>query len=210
MQQRSQTAYQRGVYERLYSELEDEYPLLWSERGALDNVRPEGFWQKQKWRLIKMWFDPQRTVDRQLGDFIDADAGLGRWAKIKRFLLRQWLGQISGKAADIESRIADTRRSSFASSPQHGEAGVVVELAKFTTPVLIAEAEPEAAIQRIDTYGLTPLGVPRRRSSSSVGARRSDERPGSGGSSGIMIEERNLSDSESEIVGPAEAGAERE
>ena len=73
-----------------------------------------------------------------------------------------------------------------------------------STPVAMADAEP-MAVQQISTFGLRPLSLQGRRTSSApITPRHSEDRPSSRGSSGIMIEERNLSDSESDTGGASD------
>ena len=74
---------------------------------------------------------------------------------------------------------------------------------KVSTPIAVADAEP-TAVQQISTLRVQPLNAAqeRRRRSSSLAnrtrLRHSAETPGSRNSSGIIVEERNLSDSESD------------
>ncbi|EME42640.1 hypothetical protein DOTSEDRAFT_89975 [Dothistroma septosporum NZE10] len=66
----------------------------------------------------------------------------------------------------------------------------ISELAKFSTNAAVAEAEPIAA-QPLSAFGLRPLTHEELR-------RQSEDRPSSRGSSGIIIEEKILSDSDSD------------
>lgn len=206
LQRRRQTPYQRGVYENLFNDLESEYPLMWSGGGALDGVEPETWTDKIKWKLLKRWFAPEKTINKKLYTSLGPggdDADIGSWAQIKKYLLFRWLPDINLKRrpdTDLATaEIAEQGLSTSAPASLHYEPGTVTELAKMSTPVAIADAEPHA-LQQISAHGLHPHGgresTGRRRSS---GGRYSEEgRPGSRGSSGIMFEERNLSDTESD------------
>ncbi|WPH00093.1 Hypothetical protein R9X50_00291600 [Acrodontium crateriforme] len=209
LQRRRQTPYQRGVYEHLFNEMEVEHPLLWSHtNGATEDIQPTGFVNKIRWRLLKHWFAPDKTIDKKLySSLADSEsADLGSWAKFKRYLLRRWLPEIQNdeaiKAQDaIDLAEIGSNRPSFHS--MRYDTATIQELAKMSTPVVIADAEP-SAVQKISAYGLRPLSLQERRSSAGS-PRHSEERPSSRGSSGIMIEERNLSDSESDAgEGPAQ------
>ncbi|KAK4548977.1 hypothetical protein LTR36_008750 [Oleoguttula mirabilis] len=201
LQRRRQTPYQRGLYEHLFDELEDEYPLLWSSKGAVDEIEPTGMVNRMKWRLLKSWFAPERTINKKLYSSLTpegSDVELGAWARTKRYFLMQWLPQIlaerHGGDAVALAEIGSSRASLFTLQP---EPAAINELMQMSTPLAMANAEP-TAIRQISTYGLRPLGLTERRASGGTPKQSIEERPSSRGSSGIMIEERNLSDSESE------------
>ncbi|KAF2083625.1 hypothetical protein K490DRAFT_151, partial [Saccharata proteae CBS 121410] len=81
----------RGVYESLYHEFAARRPDLWSRNGPRDWVRPVGWQSRVKWRLLRRWFAPERTVRApQPNPVID----IGVWARVKQSLVRRWLGQI--------------------------------------------------------------------------------------------------------------------
>lgn len=206
LQRRRQTPYQRGVYEHLFNDLEDQYPNLWTSGGAADDIEPVNFTDRLKWRLLKRWFAPDKTVNKRLYSSLagDGDTGLGAWAGFKRYLLRRWLPTIRlrhrpGDTISI-AEIAEQQgpSNSAPASLLHYEPGTINELAKMSTPVAMADAEP-TAVQQISTYGLRPFSLQDRRTSSAPNTpRHSEDRPSSRGSSGVMIEERNLSDTESD------------
>lgn len=200
LQRSRQTPYQRGLYESLFTDLEGAYPTLWSSTGAVESVEPSGRVNMLKWRLLKRWFSPERTINRRLYSSLDpgGDAGdLGTWATLKRYLLRRWLPDIQGTHPQYEADgtdLAELGSSRVPSPSAPAELGSIKQLAKMSTPIVMAEAEP-GAVQQISTYGLRPLAVKKRRASSGSAPRSSED---SRSSSGIMIEERNLSDSETE------------
>ena len=170
-------------------------------------MEPVGFRNRLKWSLLQRWFAPEKTIDKKLYSSLVGgdDTDLGSWARFKRYLLRRWLPTIrlqqrpSDDGAVPLSEINGTSTSAPASLDRYDAGGTVNELAKLSTPVAMADAEP-AAVQQLGSYGLRPMSLQERRSSvGSAGApRHSEDRPSSRGSSGIMIEERNLSDSESD------------
>ena len=216
LQRRRQTPYQRGMYEHLFDELEDEYPLLWSTAGPVDDIQPVGLVQRIKWRLLKRWFAPEKTINVKLYSSLvpeSDETDLGAWARFKHYLLKRWLPQIRGGNSDplalVEMGGDGSRRHSLISV--HEDASTIIKLAKMSTPLAVAEAEP-TALQQISAVGLRPLSASDR--TTSVSPRNSEERPSSRGSSGVMFEERNLSDSESDAehgvaATAAEGGAER-
>ena len=185
--------------------MEDEYPQLWSSTGAMDEVQPTGAVNRAKWRLLKYWFARERTIDKKLYSSLvpeGDDAELGTWPRCKRYLLVRWLPQILAEGAPVDTvAMAEMGSSRPSMQTVHSEPAAINKLAKISTPVAMADAEP-MAVQQISTYGLRPLSLTERRTSSGT-PRHSEDRPSSRGSSGLMIEERNLSDSESE----AEEGA---
>lgn len=183
----------------MFTELSNEYPVLWTEEGASVEVNPIGIVSRIKWRLLSYWFTPEKTIHAKTYDLDpDGDAGLGVWAKVKRSALRKWLGEIRAEGYD-PLPAADLGAST--ASLSHTE-GAIMELAKISTPVVVAEAEP-SAVQQAATYSLHPLGISRQRSNS---PRQSTERPSSRGSSGIMVEERDVSSGD-ESGDDATAGA---
>lgn len=205
LQRKRQTPYQRGVYERLYLNLEEDYPLMWTAGGAVDDIEPSDFSSRLKWRLLRRWFSPDKTINKRLYSTLEANE-LGAWARIKESLLRRWLPTIRVKRRPSDAvalgEIAEQGQASSAPASIRYEPGAINELAKMSTPIAVAEAEP-TAIQQLSTMNLRRLSLPNRRQSSADaerGRRRSSgERPSSRGSSGVMIEERNLSDTESEV-----------
>jgi len=190
--------------------MEEEFPLLWTSSGAAEDIQPVGFINRMKWSLLRRWFAPERTINKRLYSSLSNadDADLGAVDRLKRYLLIRWLPGIRGETSDAmalaELGSNSDRRHSLYSN--HEDAMTINALAKMSTPLAVAEAEPTALLQ-LSTVGLQPLGS--RRMSGSP--RHSEERPSSRGSSGMMFEERNLSDSESdaEHVHTAEGGAER-
>ncbi|KAK4497841.1 hypothetical protein PRZ48_010495 [Zasmidium cellare] len=193
LQRSRQTPFQRGLYESLFNDLEEEYPQLWTSAGAAEDVEPQGTWNRIKWRLIRRWFAPEKTINKRLYSALAPDdqrSELGAWAAIKQQLLFRWLGEMRLSHQQDILELVEAGASS--STEAHYEMETINELAKHSTPVVVAEAEP-AAVAPIARYGLRPLTPEERRQSLT-----SEGRPSSRGSSGIMIEERNLSDSESD------------
>ena len=91
---RRQTPYSRGIYEHLFHEMAIQYPSLWSRSGPREGVKPKGFFDRLRWRLILFWNRPGRTVKMGASDD-DADYDdLGSWARGKRMVTRRWTSQI--------------------------------------------------------------------------------------------------------------------
>ena len=198
LQRGRQSPYQRGLYEAIFNNLEKDHPDLWTSTGAAEGVEPVGFMNRQKWRLLRYWFAPERTVDQQMYSSLApkaVSAELGAWAGFKRYLLYRWLGQIKFNTIpeeNLDDEEAGTNTVLNNNTPKI-ETGTINELAKFSTPIAMADAEP-AAIQPLATIGLRPLKV-----RDNGTPRNSEDRPSSA-SSGIIFEERNLSDSESDVA----------
>ena len=203
LQRKRQTPYQRGIYEQLFVNLEDRYPLMWTSGGAVEDIEPVDFSSRLKWRLLKRWFSPGKTIDKKLYSSLDEEE-FGNWARIKKYFLKRWLPTIRvGPRSDDAISMAEMEEQGLVSSAPASlryHPGTISELAKMSTPVAMADAEP-TAVQQISTLGLRPVSLEGRRPSSTgseKGRRSSGERPSSRSSSGVMIEERNLSDTESD------------
>jgi hypothetical protein len=178
----------RGVYESLFHELSLIHPTLWSRRGPRDGIIPIGFFSATKWRLVTTWFAPDRTILSRGYD--PGDEELGVWSRIKRALVRRWLGQITVMPMTTAAASAPDLES--AASGLNTELGAIRELLSLATPVAMADGEPTAA-SRIGAN--VPLARLR-----SLSPTRSDGRPGSrqtsGGGSGVMVEEKGASEDE--------------
>ncbi|QIW96539.1 hypothetical protein AMS68_002057 [Peltaster fructicola] len=210
LQTRRQTIYQRGLYEQLYNETEQRHPRLWTDRGPAPNIKPRTLIRRLQWNLLSRWFSPRRTISKATHDWTaDDDAGFGYWAKLKRHFLRTWLGKIDDSVIDIEAvPFADVQMEMDAIAPEEPEESAVMELAKLTTPVLIAEAEPDIAVRHLEPFALRLDSRGRRGSSASP--RASEERPSSRASDALIIERRDFSDLESDSEDVVTVGAEEE
>jgi hypothetical protein len=190
LQRARQTPYERGLYERLFEELEDQYPNLWSSRGAASNVTPETLTGRWKWVLLKRWFAPERTIDNIQYSTLTAGEDMepvGHVNKLKRFLLRRWLSQIS-----------TARRQDQVNVMEMG-----LHLPQRINPAP-STADPFASVNGVypGSSGDAAIDskVPARLRPTSARAKttsgHSNETPESRWSNSLMIEERNFSDSE--------------
>ncbi|KAI7164882.1 hypothetical protein KC349_g376 [Hortaea werneckii] len=210
LQRNRQTPYQRGLYEHLFDDMQEHYPQLWSSRGAVQDVEPRRWNNRIKWKLLRTWFSPERTIDKRLYTSLTSDGDdseLDTWARCKHTLLKRWLPQILAENRHDRRRRHTTdpvalaeigRQNSHSVHSIRSEPVTVAELAKMSTPLAVADAQP-GAVQQMSIYGLGPSTWAPPGSESSI-PRHSDELvPSSGGDgSGLMIEERNLSDSSSD------------
>ncbi|GAB1725678.1 hypothetical protein NU195Hw_g4836t2 [Hortaea werneckii] len=211
LQRNRQTPYQRGLYEHLFDDMQEHYPQLWSSRGAVEDVEPKRWNNRIKWKLLRTWFSPERTIDKRLYTSLTSDGDeseLDTWARCKHTLLKRWLPQILAENRHDRLRRRPTsdpvalaeigRQHNHSVHSIHSEPVTVAELAKMSTPLAVADAQP-GAVQQMSIYGLGPSTWAPPGSESSV-PRHSDELVPSGGGdgSGLMIEERNLSDSSSD------------
>lgn len=165
----------RGVYERLFYDLSAEHPHLWSRGGARE-VALRGLLVRLKWRLIKLWYAPSRTVRAHSRD-PDTDE-LGAWARVKRALVRRWLAEIDEKSS------RGAAEAELGEGGMEDKFGAVTELLSLSTPVALADGEPAAA--RLTT---PPFRVLRTRAPSPSGS----DRPLSAASSGVMVVEEDKS-----------------
>ena len=89
-----QTPYSRGIYDHLFHEMAIQYPSLWSRAGPRQTIKPEGFFDRIRWRLVIFWNRPERTT--RMGT-MNEDAefdDLGSWARLKRMITRRWTLQL--------------------------------------------------------------------------------------------------------------------
>lgn len=174
---------------------------MWSSKGAIDEIEPTGLANRLKWQVLKRWFAPDHTINKKLYSSLapgGEDTELGAWARVKRYFLLRWLPQIlAERRLGDPVAMAEVGSSRASLHTLHTEPAAFNELMQMSTPLAMASAEP-TAIAQISTYGLRPLSLTERRTSSGTPKQSIEERPSSRGSSGIMIEERNFSDSESE------------
>ncbi|OMP85068.1 hypothetical protein BK809_0000820 [Diplodia seriata] len=100
---------QRGVYEHLFHEFSDNYPRVWAREGPrqqrIDSFESKGnMFARLKWRLVKHWFDPDRTI-RAKG-YNPAD-DLSLYARFKRKMARRWLRELENDAREQAVRRQD-------------------------------------------------------------------------------------------------------
>lgn len=179
----------RGVYESLFHELSLTHPALWSRRGPRDSVVPIGFFSAMKWRLVTTWFAPDRTILARGYD--PGDEELGAWSRVKRALVRRWLGQIT--VMPITTAAASALDLESAGRGLNTELGAIGELLSLATPIAMADGEPTAA-SRIGAN--VPVGRLRSLSPTRSDDGRPSSRQTSGGGSGIMVEEKGPSEDE--------------
>lgn len=191
LQRRRQAPYQRGLYERLFYDLEEQHPGLWSREGA-EPVEPRGAVSKLKWRLLTYWFAPEKTIHKRLfGNVVggdDGEAELGSWARMKRWLLLQWIETI-----DISHELDDMNQNPPAmnsnetddqqsrSAPASVYTPTLDQLIEVSMGPSIAEGAPNA-VQQISGTEQNPMGLQgqhggssRRPSSAPASRRRSLE-----------------------------------
>ncbi|GME32988.1 putative mg2+ transporter family protein [Neofusicoccum parvum] len=84
---------QRGVYEHLFHEFSDNYPRVWAREGPrMTATAPNGsVFKRLKWRLIRRWFDPDKTIKAR--GYNPAE-DLGLYARFKRKMTRRWLREL--------------------------------------------------------------------------------------------------------------------
>ncbi|ORY01338.1 hypothetical protein BCR34DRAFT_546370 [Clohesyomyces aquaticus] len=178
----------RGVYESLFHDLANDHPNLWSRRGPKQGIVPVGWWSGVKWRLITSWFDPERTIAAKGYD--PGDDNLGVWNRVKRRLVRRWLGRIA--VLPQTSTMAPVTQVDLEAADISQNLGAVGELLSLATPVAMADGDPTAASRLRQRLPMERLR--------SLSPTRSEVRPGSSGSgdggSGIMVEEKGVSEDE--------------
>ena len=187
-----QSPLRRGVYEALYHDLATDYPHLWTRRGPKSNLTMVGTFGLIKWRLVTRWFGSEKLQKK--GDYNPAVDEFGTWSRIKQYLVRRWLPELRIVIADTlpqSQRPDDGRLESVASTGK--DLGAIGELMSIATPVALAEIEPTAASRlqrRIPVERLKSLSP--TRSDKSGGGRPSSD----GAASGVMVDERGVSEDE--------------
>jgi hypothetical protein len=108
LSRQDQTRQRRGFYARLYRDLSEEHPRLWSRRGP----REGGFLllgraNAVKWRLLISWFAPAK-LDVRGGGSVDQEAKEpGIWTRLRVALARRWLDDISREPPVPETDILE-------------------------------------------------------------------------------------------------------
>lgn len=194
------TPYQRGIYEHLFHDLAVHHPRLWTCGGPQPHIRPLGFFNRVRWRLLQKWFDPKHTTERRTPD-PDEDAGgsgLGVWARMKRLLARRWLKRMNFEVeavGDEEERMELIEPGRVA---RHG--GAMELLVNSTAAVGAAEAIPGAvdiAAQRIHLrrlrlwHGRARIGTSSPAALPAQAAQEPEDEAGSGSESESEAEPKN-------------------
>lgn len=181
-----QNPLRRGVYEALYHDLASKHPALWTRRGPREGIVPVGWWSAMKWNLIMKWFDPERTIATK--DYDPANEELGVWSRVKRFLVKRWLGKLSIMPTTLAAQTTPDLESAMLDQ----DLGAVGELLHLATPIALADADPTAASkiqQRLPLERLRSLS-PTRSDGGRPGSRTSGRTSADGGS-GVMVEEKS-------------------
>ncbi|KAI9707077.1 MAG: hypothetical protein M1836_000037 [Candelina mexicana] len=190
-----QTPYQRGIYEHLFHDLATDHPTLWSRTGPRDYVIPADLISRLKWRLIKSWSVPSKTI-RARPDDLDDGNDLGTWSRIKRHLTKKWTAQMHVQnTADPSASMLELGDSEADGDVATGVAGAT-EL--FMLPGVSgmnggAEQAIDNSVKILLHTPSMPLdshSAPQERPGS-AGARRSsrDSHGSPGRNSGVMVEE---------------------
>lgn len=161
-----------------------------------------------KWRLLRRWFRPEKTIRAGQRDLDpDADEGsLGAWRRLQRYLLKRWLRQISTSSALPRPSPAALEAGTAIAIPSAAAPGLVapggrirpvqvqdensvlMELVGMSNVVAVAEGEPPA----LDMVRNMARGLGEGRRGESTSSRRE---------SGVMVEEMEFSDEEGKEEG---------
>ncbi|KAF8472021.1 hypothetical protein BDZ91DRAFT_717042 [Kalaharituber pfeilii] len=170
---------QRGWYEALFTQLQEENPTLWSRQGPREYVEPVDWVSRMKWRIIKQW-----TNEKALPKPGDSEEPIGAWNRIKQFLIKKWTKEIKIKRTD--------RRSPETEDMELGE---VLTVENTHVPGLGAVIDEHCRVVR--DFGASCSAEAYRDTNRSRKHHKRNSRPRSrGGSSsdghnsGILVEER--------------------
>ncbi|EEQ35327.1 conserved hypothetical protein [Microsporum canis CBS 113480] len=146
---RRQTPHQRGIYENFFNEMANENPSLWSRMGPRDYVVPDGILARLKWRFIKTWSAPERTILMDTDGSDGSGGDMGTMFKIKQYLIRRWTSQLRNnravKATALEDGLIvpeDETASDTHSVVTEGLAGATELLVVPATPAVEARIAP--------------------------------------------------------------------
>jgi hypothetical protein len=179
----------RSTYESIYSQFANTRPDLWSLVGPRTYVKPKGLFSRIKWRLIRSWFQPSKTIiAKPWSDIND----MGMVARIKHWLARHWLKEIRIDPSTDPLSAAEMGQG------VDGDFGAVFELIGVSTPVAMADGDPSAAVRAGEPLRKELLhrrsGSRTSRSSSGSSSRLPNFRSGSPASQGAMVEEEDDED----------------
>jgi hypothetical protein len=188
-----QTPYQRGIWEHFFYDMAVSTPQLWSRAGPRDYVLPKGRLPRLKWRLIKWWTAPEKTLHAAN---VNAEGAvpddLGSWSRLKKLLIKRWTAQIKASLSSpssLEDGEADASDTGLIAEGL----GEATELAALPGVPQVAETMPGGLLEipidpRVKIERRLPSPSPRR--SGTQG--RPESRSSSGGrNSGILVEEED-------------------
>ncbi|KAF3934644.1 hypothetical protein ABW20_dc0102997 [Dactylellina cionopaga] len=87
--------YERGVYERLFNELQQANADLWSSQGPRE-VRPVGLSSRIKWYIIYKFAKGKASFK---GTSVEYDS---MWSNFKQYLIRRWSPEIIFRSQDSD------------------------------------------------------------------------------------------------------------
>ena len=189
LEQSRQTPYSRGVYESMFSQLNLQFPLLWSRAGPRDYISPRGRLARWKWWLIRRWSAPDRTIKAGFTDEEDQFDGLGSWSRIQRYWIRRWTADIQQTdQIDLLSPLASGKNSAMHSVAEG--IGEVNEMLKIAPSSAANELEngmlqvPLDLNERLARFSTIPDRV-------STTGRPSSQGSSVGRNSAVMVEEES-------------------
>lgn len=83
---------QRGAYENMFTDLQSNYPHLWTRQGPRDDIIPADRASRLKWRLVTRWTTGD-ALPKATGSPGEDDP-IGTWNMIKRKLVQRWTAEI--------------------------------------------------------------------------------------------------------------------
>ncbi len=131
-----QTPYQRGIYEHLFHDLATKYPLLWSQSGPRDFVRPQRTMDRLKWGLVRYWNAPGKTIKAgAVGEDAQYDDDLGALSRLKRSLTLRWTSQIQNTTISDSGLSVDSLEEGATSGADMVSTGTIEATELLTLPV---------------------------------------------------------------------------
>lgn len=141
---KSQVLPKKGIYESFYNEMSDSSPAFWSRYGPRDYILPKGRVDRVKWKLVRRWAAPERTINREVDKKNDIDPAndLGTMNRFRRYLMRRWTSQLEETARNKKTISLEDGDISNDGKSEHQS--VIAEALAEATEVMVIPATPAA------------------------------------------------------------------
>ena len=158
---KAQVLPKKGIYESFYNEMAHANPTLWSRHGPRDYITPKGRISRLKWRLIRRWAAPEKTIKPELEKKNDVDPAndLGTLNRFRRYLMRRWTEQLERAArSNVTLSLEDGDVVDDADGKSETARSVIAEGLAEATEVMVIPATPAA--EPIFDHDAPPQGPP--------------------------------------------------
>ena len=199
---KAQVLPKKGIYESFYNEMANANPTLWSRYGPRDYIMPKGRMSRVKWKLIRRWAAPEKTIKPELErkDDVDPANDLGTLNRFRRYLMRRWTAQLERAArsnvtlsledGEIASDdVKSEHRSVIAEGLAEATEVMVIPATPAAEPIFDHDAPPQVPVaEGYFSRAARPADILSRKLSFQSQHRRSSS---GGGTSGVVVEEED-------------------